>query len=43
MGDNYDRYERCVMECKWLEECVMDVSVAMYGHAKVEGMGLKDI
>ena len=30
MGDNYDRYERCVMEC------VMDVSVAMYGHAKVE-------
>ena len=26
-----------------LEECVMEVSVAMYGHAKMEGMGLKCI
>ena len=28
---------------KRVEECVMDVSVAMYGHAKVKGMGLKGI
>ena len=41
MGVNYDGYERHVMACKQLEKCVMDVNEATYGHATMEGIGLR--
>ena len=29
------------MECRWLDDSIMDVSVATYGHATVDGIDLK--
>lgn len=40
MGGRY-QYEWCLMECRWLDDSIMDVSVATYGHATVDGIDLK--